>query len=35
MAEIIFGGGMVFSGLVFGVFVVYLCKFLYKWATYS
>ena len=35
MAEIIFGGGMLFSALVFGVFIAYLYKFLYKWVTYS
>ena len=35
MAEIIFGGAMVFVVLIFGVFVVTLCMFLYKWATYS
>ena len=35
MAEIIFGGAMVFVALIFGVFVVALFMFLYKWATYS
>ena len=35
MAEIIFGGAMLFSALIFGVFIVSLYKFLYKWATYS
>ena len=33
--EIVFGGAMLSAFLVFGIFVVSLCTFLYKWATSS
>jgi len=32
---IIFGGAILSAFLVFGIFVVSLCTFLYKWATSS
>ena len=35
MAEILFGGAMMAASLTFGFVLVALCKFLYKWATYS
>jgi len=35
MEKIIFVGGMLSAFLVFGIFVVSLCFFLYKWATSS
>ena len=35
MKELVFGGAMLAVFLVFAIFVISLCTFLYKWGTSS